>query len=176
MGILLLGLQITLAAILIIAATSKLAFPQQLLVALRQSPIPIWLASGVVYLVILLEIENALALLFSATWLLPLAFLSAFILLGVFTSWILWVLYQNLQVSCGCFGPSHAHINKRYLIRNSCFMSIALGGFILSFFTTSVLPGPSVYTLILAVFCVFTTVGLLRFRLSHTDHQLETAV
>lgn len=176
MSYLLLSLQVTLAAILTMAALSKIAYPQQILAALRQSSIPSRLASSVAALVILLELESALALLFSATWSLPFAFLSAFVLLGIFTSWILWILRQNLQVSCGCFGPSHAHINKRYLVRNSCFMSLALGGFFLSFFTRSVLPDPSVWTLIIAVLCIPTTASLLRFRLLRTDKQLSIAV
>ncbi len=96
-------------------------YPQQILVALQQSSIPAWLTPSVAGFVIILELESALALLFSTAWSLPLAFLGALILLGIFTGWILRVLRQNLQVSCGCFGPNHAQVNTRYLVRNSCF-------------------------------------------------------
>jgi hypothetical protein len=170
------GLQITLAALLLIAAVSKIAYPQQILAALRQSSLPDWLAPWAPDILIVCEIESALLLLVSTGWFLSVAFLWAFTLLGIFTVWILWVLRQNLRVSCGCFGPSLARVNQKYLVRNGSFLVLALGGVFLSLITRSAFPGPPVWMILIgSLFFPGVAVVLLQTRRNQITSQARIA-
>lgn len=141
--------QLVLAVVLLVAAMSKLAYPQQFIAALRASvAAPTWFVYPIAVIAIVFEVELALTLIFSTAWSLPLSFVGALLLLGAFTGWLVLVYRRKLQVQCGCFGVSHSHVNKGSILRNLILMGISATGCFLALSTPSLLPFPSVGVLV----------------------------
>lgn len=165
--VLLVVCQLVLSAVLLIAALGKLTYPRQFLAALRASGTPKWLIQPMSSLIVVFELELASALTFSTPWSLPLSFVGTFLLLGAFTGWLTSVYQRKLNVQCGCFGASHAHVNKVSILRNLVFLAIAVVGFFLALATQSMLPSFSVWTLFMDVFlAICATLLMLRHHLN----------
>ncbi len=158
MPYLLSGCQVILMLILLIAAIGKLAYPQQFFTALRVSVVPRPLIFSLALLTVVAELELALNLIFSTRWFLPLTFVGTFLLLGVFTFWLVSVYRRKLNVQCGCFGGNTSSVDKGSIIRNAVLMGIAVLGFLFSLKTTSIFPSFSLWTLIPVV--IFAAIAL----------------
>ena len=135
MHIVLVSCQLALSAVLLIAAVGKLTYPRQFLTAIRVSGIPRPLIYPIAILAVIFELELASSLIFSTAWSLPVSFAGTFLLLGAFTGWQVLVYQRKLHVQCGCFGASHAHVNKKSILRNFIFMGISVTGFFVALVT-----------------------------------------
>jgi hypothetical protein len=165
MPYILLVCQIMLAAILLIAASGKVRYTQQLVTALRVSVIPQFFVFPVAIIIITLETELALGLVLSIQGMLPFVFCGTFLLLGAFTGWLISVYRRQLNVECGCFGASRAKVGKGSIIRNVVLMGISAVGFFLSLYSSSILPTPS-----LLIFMISAIVaGAVVFMLCNRD-------
>ena len=72
-------------------------------------------------------------------------------MLGAFTLWLIVVYRRRLSLQCGCFGAHSSIVSMKSIIRNSVLMGIAILGFISALFSTSLLPLPSSWTLVMGV-------------------------
>ncbi len=146
--VLLCACQLVLAVVLLVAAMSKLAYPQQFIAALRASVASASFVDPIAVIAVVFEVELASTLIFSTAWSLPLSFVGTFLLLGAFTGWLVLVYRRKLQVRCGCFGASHSNVNKGSILRNLILMGISVTGFFFALSTPSLLPSPSVGVLV----------------------------
>jgi Methylamine utilisation protein MauE len=140
---LLLALQVILSAVLLVAATEKLLRSEEFFAALRLSHLPGGSIAPIGVAVPALELTLALALLLVPARWLPLVFLAAALVLGVFTAWMGWVRARRLRVRCGCFGPGGGYVGPRTIGRNIVLLVLSLVGLALAGQTRSPLPEPS---------------------------------
>ena len=157
MRIVLVGCQLILSLVLLIAAAGKLMYPQQFIAAIRVSGISRTLIHPVAILIVVFELELASSSLFSTGWLLPLSFAGTFLLLGGFTVWLISVYRRKLHVQCGCFGASHAHVNKGSILRNLIFMGMAVIGFFVALSTPGILSSSSMWIFAIDFILVVST-------------------
>jgi hypothetical protein len=169
--IVLVGCQLILSLVLLIAAAGKLTYPQQFITAIRVSGVSRTYAFPVAILTVILELELASSLVFSSSAWLPVAFVGTFLLLGGFTIWLASVYRRKLQVQCGCFGASHVHINKGSILRNLLFMGVSVIGFFVTFSTPGILPSSSNW--IFAIDAILA-VGTLLIFLKHLSQEHGT--
>ncbi len=161
MPYLLLGCQIVLAAILLIAAVGKVRYTQQLVMALQVSAVPQFFVFPLAMIIILLEAELALGLVLSVQGMLPFAFGGTFLLLGAFTGWLISVYRRQLNVECGCFGASRAKVGKGSIVRNTVLIGISTSGFFLALHTPGILPAPSFWTFVISAILTGSVVLIL---------------
>lgn len=147
----LLGCQLILAVVLCLAAISKLLYPQVFIRAIRISAVPKFLVYPIAISIIIVELELALGLIFSTTWLLPMAFVGTFLLLGIFTFWLILAYRRDSSIKCGCFGGSNTPVNKQSIVRNIIFMGLSLLGFFSTHLSSSILPYLSLWTLVVGI-------------------------
>lgn len=145
---LLLACQITLAVILLLAATGKILNSEQFLPALRLSGVPKVLVTPIAILTPALEMCLAFGLVLSSPQLLPLTMAATAGLFGIFTVWMVSIYAHGLRVKCGCFGIANSDIGPHSILRNGILITVSLGGFILALNTQSLLPTPSLWLVI----------------------------
>ena len=146
---LLVGSQISLIAVLSIAAIGKIVNPRQLIIAIEASQINKKLAYPIAITTIVIEVEIVFNMIFSTSYSLPLVFLGTFLLLCIFTGWLFYVYHRKLHIACGCFGNSKGTIDRGSVTRNIVLIAISLLGLSLSFLVVSPLPHPSLNTFVI---------------------------
>lgn len=137
--------QLSLATVLLIAATGKILRNTHFVMAIRSSGIGEPLVAPAAFLIPGIELVLAAALVMSGSSVLPMTFGATAILLGVFTAWMIWVYRRGLQLTCGCFGTGSADIGPRTIVRNTVLIILALGGGVLATRAHSPLPEPSIW-------------------------------
>ena len=158
---LLLICQLTLAMVLLLAATGKLLNAEQFLAALRLSHFPRKLVIPVAVLTPIVEVCLATGLVLNTPQFLPLVLLATAILFGIFTLWMISVSIRGLRVKCGCFGAGEAAIGSGTILRNILLLVITIIGFVLSLHTQSLLPQPS-FWMVMIVFSLGMCLILIR--------------
>lgn len=143
MSLVLLLLQIGLAAMFVVAATGKFLRSEEFATALRLSRLPEAVVPPLVVGVPALEAAVALWLVLASPGALPAAFLAAALLLAAFTLWMASVSGRRLSVSCACFGAASGTVGTATIGRNVALFVAALAGWQLSRTTASPLPGPT---------------------------------
>lgn len=159
MSVVLLLLQVGIAALLLVAATGKLLRSDEFAAALRLSYLPDWAVGTLLVAVPLAETLLAAGLLLAAPDRLPVAFWLVAVLLAVFTGWMLWVRSRRLYVRCGCFGVGGTEVGAATIARNGALLALAVGGGVLAGLAPSPVPGPS-WPLLLTVVAGGLTVAL----------------
>jgi ribose/xylose/arabinose/galactoside ABC-type transport system permease subunit len=165
----LLGCQLILAAVMGLAAMSKLFSPRDIITALQKSNLPGILAYPAALFLIISELELALGLIFGNAWSLFAAFAGTFLLLSIFTFWLIVVYRQKPGMKCGCFGASNTTVSSKSIIRNSAFMGLAILGGFFTHLSPSLLPPPSTWTLAFGIILAGGALVLFLARLNITS-------
>lgn len=172
----LLACQVLLATTLLLAAVSKLLYPQNFIAAIRASSFPKSLIYPCAMLTIFSESELALGLVFSTPWSLPIAFVGSAFLLGIFTFWQISVRRRHLSVQCGCFGPHNSPVTRKSIARNLLFIGIALLGLFSTRFSTSILPSLSSWTFVAGIVLAGSAIFLFVRRQSATVQNASSLI
>lgn len=143
MPVVLLLIQVVLAATFVAAAAAKGLRADEFVAALRLSHLPEWTIRPLALLVPALEVALAFWLVLAAPTGLVAPFVASAGLLAVFTGWMVWVSGRRLRVRCGCFGGDGGEVGPRTLGRNAALLALALVGLLLATREASPLPGPS---------------------------------
>jgi hypothetical protein len=145
----LLTIQIALSCMFLVAASAKVLRPDELTAALRVSGLPERALAPVGTIVAVLEAGLAAALVLQTPRSLPIAFGLVALLLAVFAAWMAWVRARGLRVACGCFGMGSGEVGMRTIWRNLALLALSLGALLLVRRTSSPLPGPSVWLVVM---------------------------
>lgn len=127
-------LQIGLAGVLVVAAGTKIAAPQEFLSALRLSRLPASVARPLAVAVPVVELLVGFALVMARAEVLVAAFISSVALLSAFSIWVLSVRARGINVRCGCFGASRRPIGRNTVVRNGALVFAAAAGTVLAGF------------------------------------------
>jgi len=142
------GLQIALAAVLVVASVGKALRTDEFAAALRLSRLPEPAIAPVGVAVALAELLLAAALVLATAVSLPAVFAAVALLFALFTIWMVWVRASRLRVRCGCFGTGSAEVGVGTILRNLILLAGAVAGWWLAGRVDSPLPGPSLPMLV----------------------------
>jgi len=143
--------QFVLAAVLLLAAITKIVTPEALTRALRTSGVPLFLIKPLPILVVIVELSLAINLIFSTPETLLISMTGTLVLLSIFTGWLMFVYVRKMRITCGCFGDISASVTKGTLFRNVLLMGLAILGIVLAKSVPSVVPASTTWNMVLSI-------------------------
>jgi hypothetical protein len=156
--------QLVLALTMLSAGVGKFLQSDQFSNAMRSSHIPEPLGKGMNRLLPTVEVGLATLLIVSTRVSLPVVLAATAALLAIFTGWMVWVYLQGIRVDCGCFGARRSDIGPGSITRNLLLLVVSVGGLVASEHSLSLLPAPSLWTVITTTCLGMSAAGLLAFR------------
>lgn len=147
---LLVGLQIALASILVVASVGKALRTDEFAAALRLTRLPEPSIRPVGIAVAAVELALAIGLVVSTPRSLPATFAAVAGLFAVFTAWMVWIRASRLRIRCGCFGTGSAEVGAATIGRNLVLVAGAVGGWSLASAVPSLFPEPSLPMIVTA--------------------------
>lgn len=147
----LLGCQLILATVLLLAATGKVLNLDQFESTLRLSHLPDRLVLPTTVATPSIEVCLAAALVLSPPRLLWVAMSAVSVLLAMFTIWMVSVYIRGLRLACGCFGAGSSEVGRGTIERNGLLILLSLFGLILAPNVQSPLPSSPLWMTIIAL-------------------------
>ena len=156
--------RLTLAVVMLLAASGKALQPEQFVAALRLSHIPSVLVIPLAVLVPIIELGLSIGLVLSPPTLLPALLATTLGLLFTFTVWMISVHVRQLHVKCGCFGTASDAVDLRSITRNILLLILAFGALVISLKIHSSLLTPSLWLVIIVLSLALCLIHLLAFQ------------
>ena len=125
----LLAIQLVLSLTLAIAASGKLLQSDEFFSALRLTGLPKRYILPFGFMLPLLEIGLSCVLVLGTSGALRLAMVTAAVLLGLFTVWLMWAWLRHPGLKCGCFGATGKAVGLQSVLRNAVMLLGSAVGF-----------------------------------------------
>lgn len=161
---LLLGVQLILSIVFIVAATGKVLHADTFLASLRLSHVPEPLVMPIRVILPIVEVILGATLVLGNGRSVQVSAMATAALLVIFSAWTLLAYVRKPGLQCGCFGSGAGEIGPRSVGRNTALLGLAIAGAILAERTPLLLPDPTAWTISAAIEIAVTIALLVSLR------------